>query len=61
MTQQLRHLSPTDDEMAARFAQLFHREPTAAELRRFRIADARVQLRIPRQVRRRIARLIATG
>lgn len=61
MTQRLRPLSPTDDELAARFAQLFHREPTTTELRRFRVADARVQLRIPRQVRRRVARLIAAG
>lgn len=58
MTHDLRPLSTTDDELATRFLQLFHRQPTARELRRFRLADARVQLRLP--ARRRLARLIAT-
>jgi hypothetical protein len=60
MTQLMRSLSPTDDELTARFRMLFHREPNANELRRFRIADARVQLRLHRHARRRVARLIAT-
>jgi hypothetical protein len=60
MTHDLRLPAPTDDELTAKFLQLFHREPTPVELRRFRIADARVQLRLPRQARRRAARLIAT-
>ena len=60
MTQLMRPLSPTDDELTDRFRRLFHREPTVNELRRFRIADARVQLRIHHQARRRVARLIAT-
>jgi hypothetical protein len=60
MTQLMRPLSPTDDELTVRFRRLFHREPTGTELRRFRVADARVQLRLHRQARRRVARLIAT-
>jgi len=60
MTQLMRPLSPTDDELANRFRQLFHREPIANELRRFRIADARVQLRLRHRARRRVARLVAT-
>lgn len=60
MTHELRPLSPTDDELTNRFRDLFHREPTPRELRRFRIADARVQLRLHHHARRRVARLIAT-
>ena len=60
MTHDLRPLSPTDDELTARFRQLFHREPTASELIRFRVAEACVQLRLHRHARRRLARLIAT-
>jgi hypothetical protein len=60
MTQELRLLFPTDDELATRFRQLFHRDPSARELRRFRVADARLQLRLHHQARRRVARLIAT-
>jgi hypothetical protein len=60
MTQLMRPPSATDDELTDRFRRLFHRDPNTIELRRFRIADARVQLRLHQQARRRVARLIAT-
>jgi hypothetical protein len=49
-----------DAELVDRFTRIFHRNPSREDLARFRGADARLQLRMQRRARRRIARLIAT-
>jgi hypothetical protein len=56
---------PTDtgaqpaDRLAERFTRVFGRRPTAAELARFRRARSGLELRLPAQVRRTAATVLA--